>query len=98
MIEKVTLTEALNNNVALLRKLTNTGTSETLNDVNVDDLLDNGRYYLGTGITGANNYTYMIVLKVSYNLTQINYSNALSNVRMRNLHNGAWTEWVTIYP
>ena len=93
MIEKVTLEESLRNNKALLQNLTYTGPSTTLNDVNVDDIVSTGRYFLSTGITGANEYTYLIVLTVSYNITQINYSKTIEIIRIRNRHNGEWTAW-----
>ena len=71
-------------------------TITTLNDVNVDDIKTPGGYYLGTGITGANEYSYLIVFKVSYNLTQICYSNRINILRIRNYHNSEWTNWVSI--
>ena len=96
MIETITLHDALNNEADYIRSIANTTPNATLNDVNVDDIKTPGGYYLGRGITGANEYSYLIVFKVSYNLTQINYSNGIGILRIRNYHNSEWTNWVRI--
>ena len=96
MIETISLKTALNNEADYIRTIAYTTPNATLNDVNVDDIKTPGQYFLGTGITGANEYSYLIVLKVSYNFTQINYSNSIKSLRMRNFHNGEWKDWVSI--
>ena len=96
MIETITLHDALNNEADYIRSIANTTPNATLNNVNVDDIKTPGKYFLSTGITGAVEYSYLIVFKVSYNLTQIHYTNAISNLRMRNYHNGEWTNWKNI--
>ena len=96
MIEKITLHDALNNEADYIRYIAYTTPNSTLNDVNVDDIKTPGGYYLTTGITGTSNYSYLIVCKVAYNLTQISYSNAINSLRMRNYHNGEWGDWVSI--
>ena len=93
MIETITLHDALNNEADYIRSIANTTPNATLNDVNVDDIITPGNYYLATGITGANNYSYLIVLKVSYNLTQISYTNLFSQLKVRNKQDGEWTDW-----
>ena len=96
MIETITLHDALNNEADYIRSIANTTPNATLNNVNVDDIKTPGQYFLGAGITGANEYSYLIVFKVSYNLTQINYTNSITYLRMRNYHNGEWKDWVSI--
>ena len=93
MIETITLHDALNNEADYIRSIANTTPNATLNDVNVDDIITPGNYYLATGITGANNYSYLIVLKVSYNLTQISYTNQFSQLKVRNKQDGKWADW-----
>ena len=96
MIETISLRTALDSEADYIRTIAYTTPNATLNDVNVDDIKTPGGYYLGTGITGANEYSYLIVFKVSYNLTQINYTNGINMLRIRNYHNGEWTNWVSI--
>lgn len=96
MIETISLITALNNEADYIRFIAYTTPNSTLNDVNVDDIKTLGGYYLGTGITGAREYSYLIVCKVSYNLTQISYSNSINSLKMRNYHNGEWKDWVSI--
>lgn len=96
MIEKITLNAALRSETEILHYLTNTGPSEFLEDVNVDDLIDTGRYFLGTGITNANDYSYLIVLKVAYHTTQILYQPSFAYIKCRNKRNGEWTAWKSI--
>lgn len=96
MIETITLHDALNNEADYIRSIANTTPNAMLNDVNVDDIKTPGQYYLTTGITGVKNYSYLIVFKVSYNLTQINYTPSVNMLIMRNYHNGEWTNWVSI--
>ena len=96
MIETITLHDALNNEADYIRSIANTTPNAMLNDVNVDDIKTPGKYYLTTGITGASDYSYLIVFKVSYNLTQISYSNGMNALRMRNCHNSEWTNWASI--
>ena len=96
MIETITLHDALSNEADYIRTIAYTTPNATLNNVNVDDIKTPGQYYLGTGITGANEYSYLIVFKVSYNLTQVNYSNGIGILRIRNYHNSEWTNWVRI--
>ena len=96
MIEKVTLHDALNNEANFIRSIANTTPNATLKDVNVDDLRSPGYYLLYTDITGANEYTYLLVLRVSYNITQINYPANCNYIRIRNYHNSKWTNWVSI--
>lgn len=96
MIETISLKTALNNEADYIRSIANTTPNATLNDVNVDDIKTPGGYYLGTGITGAREYSYLIVCKVSYNLTQICYSNSINLLKMRNYHNYEWGDWVSI--
>ena len=86
MIETITLHDALNNEADYIRSIANT-------TLNVDDIITPGNYYLATGITGANNYSYLIVLKVSSNLTQISYTNKFSQLKVRNKQDGEWTDW-----
>ena len=96
MIETITLHDALNNEADYIRSIANTTPNAILNDVNVDDIKTPGQYYLTTGITGAKLYSYLIVFKVSYNLTQINYTNGITMLRIRNYHNGEWSNWASI--
>ena len=96
MIETITLHDALNNEADYIRSIANTTPNATLNNVNVDDIKTPGQYLLTTGITGAIGYSYLIVFNVSYNLTQIHYTNSISDLRMRNYHNGVWKDWVSI--
>ena len=96
MIETITLHDALSNEADYIRTIAYTTPNATLYNVNVDDIKTPGQYYLVTGITGAYEYSYLIVFKVSYNLTQINYTNSISFLKMRNHHNGEWKDWVSI--
>ena len=96
MIEKITIEDALRSQGSLIRDLYNNLPRATLNGVNVDDLRSPGYYLLYTDITGANEYTYLLVLKVSYNITQINYPANCNYIRIRNYHNSEWTNWVRI--
>ena len=93
MIETISLRTALNNEANYIRSIANTTPNAMLYDVNVDDIKTPGNYYLVTGITGATNYSYLIVLKVSYNLTQISYTNQFSQLKVRNRQDGEWTDW-----
>ena len=93
MIETISLRTALNNEADYIRSIANTTPNDMLYDVNVDDIKTPGNYYLVTGITGATNYSYLIVLKVSYNLTQISYTNQFSQLKVRNRQDGEWTDW-----
>lgn len=96
MIETISLKTALSNEADYIRTIAYTTPNATLNDVNVDDIKTPGGYYLGTGITGAREYSYLIVCKMSYNLTQISYTNSINFLQMRNYHNSEWTNWVSI--
>lgn len=96
MIETITLHDALINEADYIHSIANTTPNATLKGVNVDDLKSPGCYLLYTDITGANEYTYLLVLKVSYNITQINYPDSCSYIRIRNYHNGSWTNWKNI--
>ena len=96
MIETISLRTALDSEADYIRTIAYTTPNAMLNDVNVDDIKTPGQYYLTAGITGANVYSYLIVFKVSYNLTQINYTNGINLLRIRNYHNGEWTNWVSI--
>lgn len=93
MIETISLRTALDSEADYIRTIAYTTPNATLNDVNVDDIITPGNYYLVTGITGANNYSYLIVLKVSYHLTQISYTNQFSQLKVRNKQDGEWTDW-----
>ena len=96
MIETISLRKALDSEADYIRTIAYTTPNAMLNDVNVDDIKTPGQYYLTTGITGAILYSYLIVFKVSYNLTQINYTNGINMLRIRNYHNGEWTNWASI--
>lgn len=96
MIETISLRTALDSEADYIRTIAYTTPNAILNDVNVDDIKTPGQYYLTTGITGANDYSYLIVFKVSYNLTQINYSTGINLLKMRNYHNGEWMNWASI--
>lgn len=96
MIEKITIEDALRSQGSLIRDLYNNLPGATLKGVNVDDLRSPGYYLLYTDITGASEYSYLLVLKVSYNITQINYPSTCSSIRIRNYHNNSWTNWKNI--
>ena len=96
MIETITLHDALNNEANFIRSIANTTPNAALKGVNVDDLRSPGHYLLYTDITGASEYTYLLVLSVSYNITQINYPASCNYIRIRNYHNSEWTNWVSI--
>ena len=96
MIETITLHDALNNEADYIRSIANKTPNATLNGINVDDLRSPGYYLLYTDITGANEYSYLLVLSVSYNITQINYPASCGYIKIRNYHNNSWTNWKNI--
>ena len=67
-------------------------------NVDVNTLLDTGGYYLTTGITNANQYSYLLVVKYSNKTcSQFNISNGGGYIKMRCLNDsGVWSEWKSI--
>ena len=96
MIEKVTLTEALNNNVALIRDLVDNRHDSFISNVDVDNITNPGTYFLAENITNAQPYSFLLVFKSSTEISQFNYNANVTFLRIRNYRNGNWLDWVPI--
>ena len=74
--------------------------TEIKNNVNVDEIFDTGFYYLYQNITGANNYSFLIVFKhydgYTTVCTQINVANDNSFIKIRTYKGNLWTAWKNI--
>ena len=69
-------------------------------NVNVDDIIDTGFYYLYTGITGADNFSFLIVFMQYDGYTrvciQINVGNNNQYVKIRTYGGKNWSNWENI--
>lgn len=74
--------------------------TEIRSNVNVDDIINTGFYYLYTGITGADNFSFLIVF-MQYDgytrvCTQINVGNNNQYVKIRTYGGTNWSNWKNI--
>lgn len=63
-------------------------------NVNANDLIETGSYYLTTGITNANTWTFFEVIRINdYNVIQKELAANGLNYRIRTYFEGVWREW-----
>ena len=67
-----------------------------LSNVDVNNMKESGLYYLGTGNTNADAYSYLIVQNAGYNCLQQMIDHEAKSVKIRVLHNGTWSTWIRI--
>ena len=63
-------------------------------NVNANDLIETGSYYLTTGITNARTWTFFEVIRISgSNVIQKELTADGLNYRIRTCFEGVWKEW-----
>ena len=66
-------------------------------NVNANDLIETGSYYLTTGITNARTWTFFEVIRISNsNVIQKELTADGLNYRIRTCFEGVWKEWKEI--
>lgn len=67
-------------------------------DVDADNLLKNGTYYLRTNIQNAMSWSYLVVFKIygTDNIIQININSAANQLKIRTKTTSEWQGWKTI--
>lgn len=67
-------------------------------DVDADNLLKNGTYYLRNNIQNAMSWSYLVVFKIygTDNIIQININSAANQLKIRTKTTSAWQGWKTI--
>lgn len=66
-------------------------------NVNANDLIETGSYYLTTGITNARTWTFFEIIRISdSNVIQKELTADGLNYRIRTCFEGVWKEWKEI--
>ena len=65
-------------------------------NIDANDLVDSGISYLNSNITNADDWSFLIVLKMSSDAIQFCLHNGAAFLRVRTLVNGTWVKWRTI--
>lgn len=67
-------------------------------DVDADNLLKNGTYYLRNNIQNAMSWSYLVVFKIygTDNIIQININSAANQFKIRTKTTSGWQSWKTI--
>ena len=67
-------------------------------DVDADNLTNNGTYYLRNNIQNAMSWSYLVVFKIygTDNIIQININSAANQFKIRTKTTSAWQGWKTI--
>ena len=72
--------------------------SSYISDIDVNNFMKSGFYYLTKNITNAANYSYLVVFATDDDncCIQINSSKDCSWIKFRGYENGFWGNWVTV--
>lgn len=67
-------------------------------DVDADNLTNNGTYYLRNNIQNAMSWSYLVVFKIygTDNIIQININSAANQLKIRTKTASGWQSWKTI--